>query len=45
MKTWLEIINTNNEKVFIAGSLVAFVLIFNLGYVFHELIMGNFLNK
>ncbi len=33
------------KKYFIAGSLVAFVLIFNLGYVFHELIMGNFFKQ
>jgi len=33
------------KKYFIAGSLAAFVLIFNLGYVFHELIMGNFFKQ
>jgi len=30
------------RKYLIIGSLVAFVIIFNLGYVFHELLMGGF---
>jgi hypothetical protein len=30
------------KKYFIVGGLVAFVIIFNAGYVFHEMIMGKF---
>lgn len=33
------------KKYFIVGSLVAFIVIFNLGYVFHEIIMGNFFRE
>lgn len=30
------------NKYYLVGGLVAFLLIFNLGYVFHEIIMGDF---
>ena len=33
------------KKYFVMGSLVAFLVIFNLGYVFHELIMGTFFKE
>jgi len=33
------------KKYFIIGGIVAFVIIFNLGYVFHEIIMGNFFKE
>jgi|SRR5450432_219325 hypothetical protein len=33
------------RKYFVIGSLVAFIVIFNLGYVFHEIIMGNFFRE
>jgi len=33
------------KKYFIIGSIVAFAVIFNAGYVFHELIMGNFFKE
>jgi hypothetical protein len=33
------------KKYFIIGSLVAFLIIFNAGYVFHELIMGDFFKQ
>jgi len=30
------------KKYFIVGGLVAFAVIFNVGYVFHEIVMGRF---
>lgn len=30
------------KKYYLVGILVTFIIIFNLGYVFHELIMGDF---
>jgi hypothetical protein len=33
------------KKYFIIGSVVSFVVIFNAGYVFHELIMGDFFRR
>ncbi|HMH24539.1 MAG TPA: hypothetical protein VK563_22315 [Puia sp.] len=33
------------RKYLIIGSLVAFVIIFNLGYVFHELLLGDFFKR
>ena len=30
------------KKYYVAGGLITFFIIFNLGYVFHELIMGDF---
>jgi hypothetical protein len=33
------------KKYFIIGGLVTFVIIFNLGYVFHEIIAGNFFKE
>jgi hypothetical protein len=30
------------KKYFLVGGTVAFVVIFNLGYVFHEIVMGDF---
>lgn len=33
------------KKYFIIGSLVAFLVIFNLGYVFHEIVMGGFFKR
>lgn len=30
------------KKYYLLGGLAAFVVVFNLGYVFHELIMGEF---
>jgi hypothetical protein len=33
------------KKYFLIGGLVTFILIFNLGYVFHEIIMGKFFKE
>jgi hypothetical protein len=33
------------KKYFIIGGLVAFVVIFNLGYLFHEILMGDFFRE
>ena len=33
------------KKYYLVGSLVTFVVIFNLGYVFHEIIMGSFFKE
>jgi len=33
------------RKYYIIGSMVTFAIIFNLGYVFHELLMGNFFKE
>jgi hypothetical protein len=33
------------KKYFLIGGLVTFVIIFNLGYVFHEIIMGTFFKE
>jgi hypothetical protein len=33
------------KKYYFIGSGVAFVVIFNLGYVFHEILMGNFFKQ
>jgi len=33
------------KKYFLIGGLVTFVVIFNLGYVFHEIIMGDFFKE
>jgi hypothetical protein len=33
------------KKYFIIGTLVAFIIIFNLGYVFHEIIMRAFFRE
>jgi len=33
------------KKYFLIGGLVSFAVIFNLGYVFHEIIMGNFFKE
>lgn len=30
------------KKYFLLGGLITYVIIFNLGYVFHEIIMGDF---
>ena len=52
MSVWSDDINIefrqlNNymKKYFMIGSLVVFVVIFNLGYVFHEVIMGSFFKE
>jgi len=33
------------KKYFLAGGIITFVIIFNLGYVFHEMIMGGFFKE
>ncbi|HVU55254.1 MAG TPA: hypothetical protein VHD83_09375 [Puia sp.] len=33
------------KKYFITGAIVSFLVIFNLGYVFHELLMGDFFKR
>lgn len=33
------------KKYFLIGGFVTFVIIFNLGYVFHEIIVGDFFRK
>jgi hypothetical protein len=33
------------RKYYLLGGIVSFVIIFNLGYVFHELIMANFFRQ
>jgi hypothetical protein len=33
------------KKYYLIGGSVTFIVIFNLGYVFHEIIMGNFFKK
>jgi uncharacterized membrane protein len=33
------------KKYFLIGGGITFVIIFNLGYVFHEIIMGNFFKE
>ena len=33
------------KKYFVIGTLVTFLVIFNLGYVFHEILMGDFFRK
>ena len=33
------------KKYFLIGGLVTFIIIFNLGYVFHEIIMGDFFKE
>jgi hypothetical protein len=33
------------KKYFLAGGIITFVIIFNLGYVFHEIIMGGFFKE
>ena len=33
------------KRYFLIGGLVTFVVIFNLGYVFHEILMGSFFRK
>jgi hypothetical protein len=33
------------RKYFLIGSLVTFIIIFNLGYVFHEILMGDFFRR
>jgi hypothetical protein len=33
------------KKYFLIGGSIAFIIIFNLGYVFHEIIMGNFFKE
>ncbi len=35
----------HTKKYFFIGCLVAFLVIFNAGYVFHELLMGGFFKK
>jgi hypothetical protein len=33
------------KKYYLIGGSITFIVIFNLGYVFHEIIMGNFFKK
>ena len=33
------------KKYYLIGGFVTFIVIFNLGYVFHEIIMGNFFKE
>jgi hypothetical protein len=33
------------RKYFFVGTIVTFIIIFNLGYVFHELLMANFFHE
>jgi len=33
------------KKYYLVGGLVTFIIIFNLGYVFHEIIMGDFFKE
>jgi len=33
------------KKYYLIGGIITFVIIFNLGYVFHEIIMGNFFRE
>jgi hypothetical protein len=33
------------KKYYLIGGTITFVIIFNLGYVFHEIIMGNFFKE
>jgi hypothetical protein len=33
------------KRYFLIGGLVTFAVIFNLGYVFHEIIIGNFFRE
>ncbi len=33
------------KKYYLIGGLTTFVILFNLGYVFHEIIMGDFFRE
>jgi hypothetical protein len=33
------------KKYYLIGGIVTFIIIFNLGYIFHEIIMGNFFKE
>jgi hypothetical protein len=33
------------KRYFLIGGIISFAVIFNLGYVFHEIIMGNFFKQ
>jgi hypothetical protein len=33
------------KKYYLIGGTITFIIIFNLGYVFHEIIMGNFFKE
>jgi hypothetical protein len=38
-------IMTIMKKYYLIGGIITFIIIFNLGYVFHEIVMGNFFKE